>query len=465
MNEFECDGMWWLPSHPDILLPGILTYEPVNGAKLKILGADAFGLADILGIDRKAWKPTYIELFCGNTSKGAATLYNCTLSQMQVADTFRSVTYSPGLVFLGCHLTSKEERLFESISVQFTNLEEWVNIGEWVQTFTDDEKLIQTTRSYSHPKSTIYKTSHCALEISFFLARDQVERFAVQEELRSSITITPSEPMDFYELNRKYIYQIQNLITLGLGTPVLPTAILATSQTIKTSLTKTSNSVQIFYALGHQTTLNTTFRPRQMRFRYTDIQDNFSQYLENWLSNADQLLPVHDLYFGLYYLPTLYGNLEFLMIAQALEVYHRQKYGGKYVSDEEFEKVRAALQDAIPQNLDKAFREKLLTSFNFLNEYSLRKRLKLILDDVLQPYKSDLDRMLFSDSSRDQFIQDFVNARNYFTHYSNGADNPSRLASLTRKARLLMQFCFMVELGFSTDLTSKLFRDKSPEWY
>jgi len=38
-DDFEVQGEWWLPSRPDIKVPGILTFSPEDGAELSLLGS------------------------------------------------------------------------------------------------------------------------------------------------------------------------------------------------------------------------------------------------------------------------------------------------------------------------------------------------------------------------------------------------------------------------------------------
>ncbi|MBD2562801.1 MULTISPECIES: ApeA N-terminal domain 1-containing protein [Nostoc] len=39
MEEFISSGKWWLPSQPQITVPGKLSFSPKSGAKLELIGS------------------------------------------------------------------------------------------------------------------------------------------------------------------------------------------------------------------------------------------------------------------------------------------------------------------------------------------------------------------------------------------------------------------------------------------
>src|SRR5690606_33865056 len=123
--------------------------------------------------------------------------------------------------------------------------------------------------------------------------------------------------------------------------------------------------------------------------------------------------------FGILYIPSMYIHLEFLTLAQAFETYHRRMYGGEYMSQNQFEIVRQTVTQAIPKGLASDHRDSLKNRIKFGYQYSLRKRIKLILTEVLNPYKDIVIRIVGDYS---EFNKKLVDTRNYLTHYTSEPD-------------------------------------------
>ena len=87
--------------------------------------------------------------------------------------------------------------------------------------------------------------------------------------------------------------------------------------------------------------------PYDMLFTFKDISDRFEILLKNWFEKADTLGPVYDLYFGTLYNPRMYLQHQFLSLIQAIEVYHRRKFEGKYLSDDDYEPIYEKFEEFI----------------------------------------------------------------------------------------------------------------------
>jgi hypothetical protein len=122
-------------------------------------------------------------------------------------------------------------------------------------------------------------------------------------------------------------------------------------------------------------------------------------------------------FFGTIYDPSMYRELRFLALSQAIESFHRRIYGGQYVTDKEYEPIRDVLIKAIPDNLDEDFKESLKKGLEHGNEFSLRKRLKGLVN---QFWKNCLEN--FVKNKRD-FIDHIYDTRNYLTHWDKPKKN------------------------------------------
>jgi hypothetical protein len=84
-----------------------------------------------------------------------------------------------------------------------------------------------------------------------------------------------------------------------------------------------------------------------------------------------------------------YATTEFLNLTQAPEALHRRTAEGIYYPRNEYEKIRQSLVEAVPSDLppdrrgDGDFRRKLISSYQYANEYSFRTAVARTMQRVL----------------------------------------------------------------------------------
>jgi len=146
-------------------------------------------------------------------------------------------------------------------------------------------------------------------------------------------------------------------------------------------------------------------------------------------------------------------NYQFLSLVRALESYHRRKFSGRYISDDNFAPIREIFVNAIPKDLNADFRDSLKNKFKYLNEFSLKKR----FDEILGRFESFVNTILGEDRS---LISDITNTRNFLIHYDKSIETKAKkgqeLYWLVQKMRFLLEVCFMSELGMSEELIRNL---------
>lgn len=190
-----------------------------------------------------------------------------------------------------------------------------------------------------------------------------------------------------------------------------------------------------------------------MLFTFKDIQENFELVLNNWFNKNELLKPVYDLYFSTIYNPFTYLNHKFLSLVQALEAYHRKMYGGNYLSDEQYNRITSKIKSVIDEELTGEINNTFKQKLAYLNEYSLRKRLK----NILEIHEETTN--LFIGNKRD-FVNDVVNTRNYLTHFDNKltehAKNGRELYQLTLGLQQILNICLLYELGIPKEQIAEI---------
>ncbi len=175
--------------------------------------------------------------------------------------------------------------------------------------------------------------------------------------------------------------------------------------------------------------------------------------LRKWWLHYAKLEPVVGLY-----LSTLSGRMnqkfvEFLLITQALEAYHRRMIGGEYEGRTTFRGgLLCKLVQAIPSDIDLAYRSRIISGLKYLNEYSLRKRLRTLV-------RRRKNVIAFAFENGDETVNQIVDLRNKFTHYDNAISEVDfvdiNLWRSTARAKVLLDSCLLHELGLSEEAAKK----------
>lgn len=449
IEEFEYMGLWWLPETPEKQICGTLRFTPIEGAVLELM--DSF-------IDAKT-KDRIVspEAIIGHSSYGKdITLYQCRLkSYSGFQESFRA-----DVVFIGAHFQKSEDIKFKSIDVHYSHLDEWTNISGFIdiQYPRDGEVVIK----YKRPEP-IRVSINDDCEISIIIQPEEYpSHHIVQKEVtikqKTYIKIKTSGEKSFEEYE-EIMYQIQNFLSLGVWRePVYPLTIRG--------ITEANKEVEISYELIDIPKVAKTILPMDMLFTFGDIFDRFDVFLRNWFKQAkpSELKPTHDLYFGTLYIPLMYRESHFLSLAQAVESFHRRKYRGKYLSDEDYKKIPGVLVNAIPSAVKKDFKNSMENKLKYSNEFSLRKRLKEIFDE----YQHEIPGVFIK--NKGAFIDKVVDTRNYLTHYDKDlkerAARGNAMFHLTQELKMLLEICLLRELGFVSeeieDRYSKLLRRYRP---
>lgn len=447
IEEFEYTGLWWLPETPEKQICGTLRFTPGEGSVLDLIGSFKGAKTTIV------WGYEEIILGC-LSNKGNVTLYKCrNAGTSYSAPGFQISSFYAGVVFIGAHFQKSEDIKFKSIDVHYSHLDEWTNIpGFDIQGSFDEEVVIK----YKLPEP-IKASINEDCEIYILIRAEGPFHHVIQKEAnikqKTYIRIKTSEEKSFREYE-EMMYQIQNFLSLGVWAPVHPLTI--------EGIAEANEKVEIFYELLDIPKTSKTLLPDNMLFTFKDISDKFDVFLRNWFEQAkpSELKPTHDLYFGTLYLPLMYREHHFLSLAQAIESFHRRKYGGKYLPDEDYKEIHDGLVDAIPDGVKGGFKESLENKLKHGNEFSLRKRLK----EIFNEYQHEIPNVFIK--NKGTFIDKVADTRNYLTHYDK--DLKERAASgidifhLTHELKMLLEVCLMRELGFSSeeieDRSSKILR-------
>jgi hypothetical protein len=481
MDAFEYKGRWWFPQFPDHVVDGIIKFDPVKGGSLETIGETFQGeMVNLFAVQdkdvpfmRHIPQNIIIDAIWGYTERGdAVTLHSCNRTYENISRGYTGANYSVEVIFIGCHFLRSEEIIFNQISIHYSDLEKWLGISGFSGGFnrSTQGKLIGGQINYEQPDRFEVRVNNItiAFDHTLQLAGDSFVDHHTKQF--SFIEITPDEPMHYNDYHSTVIYYLRNFFCLGMGTAVLPLAVSGktTSYSLEeeieeeektTEQEKPSRNVSIFYvARGANLVKKKPIERWYMPFGYSDISDKLELYLCNWFNLAEKIIVVFDLYFSNFYMQSTYINLELLSLAQALETYQREMYGGTYMAPKDYEHIREILVNAIPDEIANDHRESLKNKIKYGNSYALRKRIERICDTVLKAYEPTVKKLV---GDYKLFSKRLAATRNYLTHYSEDAKDNAEIGAtkqyrLLQKMKLLLQLCFLKEIGISPELVDKL---------
>ena len=446
MESFEHNGFWWFPESPENKYPGILSFDPINGGHLElILGkAHEFFARDGSG---------KIDIIHGLVQGSVVTLQGCHFSSGRHSTPgFDEVKMTVDYIYMGNRFNTVEDIVFEELSVSYTYLLHWMsdyshNIFKSVM----GESIHDVNVSYN-PFAPLEISLNDNLNIRFHyetIRDSNITGISLQNEAR--ITITSKEKLLFNEYYRLFNLHLPNFLTLATGLTNYPSS-------IKGTVSDNPRSVSIYYK-----TLGYVDKPRsisdmEMLFSFKDVEENLSTYLPNWVSKSKILWAVYDEYFKFYHQRYIDLKPQFLSFARALEAYHRNQHKGEYLSRKEYKPLKKELIKTI-SNLEttQPHKDRLKGIVEHGYEFSLRKRLKMICNEILDEYKEIVEKLLGDSNS---FVDKVTDTRNYLTHNlkepPENAIPDEKLYYYILKMQFLLRICFLVEMGFPPDEIKRL---------
>jgi hypothetical protein len=365
--------------------------------------------------------------------------------------------------YIGVHFESSDQVKFKSLSVRFHGLDEWF-CKKAIDTLSPSNGSLVATYTQPQPINTIAGDFHID-----FVTLGPNENFNpythinISQEAQINIwSETEKDIEEFFPILRL----LQYFLTLAMTEPTFVTKAIG-----KTEAAKQGEPdhviflpVEIYYPAAGWQTSTSDVHWHEMLFTLPIVEERLEIILNNWVTKAETIRPVYDLYFSTIY-SQIYPEFELLSLAQAIETYHRQVYGGKYQPDDAYMAgLYQILVTAIPEDVSSDFRDSLKKGrLRYANEYSFRKRIFLLENHVAKNMKVNF---LSENKQRVNFADKVADTRNYFTHYSpelkgKAALRGEELRDLRRNLRLILQVCFLEGSGFSfEEITAYLKKSK-----
>lgn len=193
------------------------------------------------------------------------------------------------------------------------------------------------------------------------------------------------------------------LLSFLAGTPMSPDHISA-------KVAETDIAVEVLVAL-REAKYCTHKNIHDFYMLRNDMEADLGSVFARWFELYDSLATASQLALSVLNSKDLWLHVEFLSLMQALEGFHRATMPGLYALEKEYEPIKQALSNAIPQNVASDHKEALKSRIKYGNEISLRKRLDALVGCLPLPLRKHI---LGGDGT---VPRSWVETRNYYTHW------------------------------------------------
>jgi ApeA N-terminal domain 1 len=396
-EQSEYRGYWWHPDDRNDRVAGTLFYSRDDGLHLELMG-----VLDGVGPPRDQ---TEIITLHGDLIEGdAVTLHRVFLtSQLHRWPGMVTQRFRVHYALLGAHIDDAGEHCFPSCSFRLSYLEEWLSYQplrhELPQThpFAMDLSLRTISGEFERVE---YLDADIKQASSFDTQDHRPRSFGIASHSWLVVRPAAPKPLDWY---LGIVSRIRDLMKLCLPQPTYIEEL---------QLIGADNSSII---LGYQQ--SPSARPVDQAKAWPvlpadQLGGRLASTISKWMELYDKANhPLHVFLIALFG-PVAYIDERFLLLAKALEVYHRRKWDSYFMNPDEYNNQLDILKSVIPASFPRDLRHRICTTLQWLNEYPFGKRLQDLDADILQ--RVGLLRL-----PRD-IRRRIVDTRNYLTHYSEG---------------------------------------------
>lgn len=443
---YRLPGEWWLVDRPGTRLFGTLSYEGGGG----IISLELCGT---FWPDESA--PRNIRLIQGLfqdsrevTLRDAGLLEEWTAHGRDGRRVKRTRLYV-NEVIIGLHYDHEEDIRFNALRLHLTDLEEWTS--EWPIGWNHSTNHQTEGATYRHPegRTIAIPSRNIAIGLEYALMQTYGGR-SLAWTMEAWFRISGHNLMHRDELV-EVAESLGQLLTLLIGRAVYPVALAGITDKFVQVIGDPPRETDI----PHEVSLLGAYQDPRERGELDGykilvpknvIENELDTVLNLWFEKRDALGPTIDLLTAaIFRRGRIAPEVSFLMLTQALEAFHRRVVGGTYVGEKTSKDVRRALEHAIPEDLPDAFKQAVREKLKWLNEYSLRMRLKELVGMV------DQEGRRFLRGTEETLISSVVDTRNYLNHYSEKlrkkAVGELDLVPVNVKLRLLATMLVLREIG------------------
>lgn len=443
-------GYWWLPDKPDDRKIG--TLQIIDGGEISL---------DLIGVFNNPIEQTETSVFHfgvdsittyerieGILEDGKfVVLENCydKSSSFRMGRGISKSVIASKFAFIGEAVERIKEKKFSKAIFSFEGLYEWLNSFSGIKAIIkwdkESKKINGGEVHFEIPESLNFELENgVKLSFDILIKRNSTPNFSeVKISQEKSLEIDFQEELELTEIIW-IINKVRNFFCFSIDKRLSIKSVKLFVDDIEGQ----PNYVDLYYKSQVTERNSVNFDVHQMLFHFGDITDNFPLILSNWLKYYEILEPTFNLYFSVIYNnPTL--QTKFLLIAHALELYHRRTSSEKFLNEEQLALLKKLLKEAVKDQEDKTLKD--WVNFKFgpgADEIFLKQRIRRLIE----PFESYFG----TDEEINVFVKTFGDTRNYLTHYGKELEEKAcrgkDLYNLLNKAEALLQLHLLKLIEF-----------------
>jgi hypothetical protein len=454
MESFDFKGFWWLPNNPSEKLAGICSFTPFEGGELELIG-DFTSLTEVDDLVQPL-------LILGTTLKGEITLYNCFLRKKEKRHGGIEVSrYCVNLIFSGIHFCIDSDVKFNSISIHYSCMNEWVNTKTFDFVHSQDGEKHLVYKGWEQlAQASVDSNYRLSIGIGCGQSVELFEKITIDRKV--FLTIESAEEKHYKEYIKTMNY-IRNFLTIGITKPVFPLVMNGfISKDGQTSVVRILGKL----ASPENEIAKSKLSWHEMFYTFRDISEKFEFFVKNWFDKAKDLETVYELYFGILENPdSYYPQQEFLSLIQALESYCQRNLNSEIKRFEKPEIEHLKMVETISAQVSEEYKGWLKSKLKNSNSCSLNAKLMSLLksrsfQEIIKHLKKSENafKIFLDGKSREEFITKIVKIRNNLSHGSGyDEDVYSKDFRLhIQRLKVLVEILLLKELGFDKETIGTL---------
>lgn len=452
MEGFEHEGIFWDCKNPDLKLVGRVSFDPLEGAALKIVGTFS-NIADAV----KPGPPDAKRIH-GVADRTLMTLLGC----QSVSTSFESPgvireEYRVSFVLSGVHLGADDDLTFDEVSASYDQLARWIHrTGFQFKLETPTPELANISKigvEYIVQPEEVEQVDDLELKITltWSTGSDGLTRFHIAQQTHLSLKYPELRGLDDILADTN---GFQDLITLAADAPTVPVEISLwrTGLTREIALGQIApQEIKLFIAnAAEQMRQEKPQQPERMFFMFDHIGG--LKTLGRWVDVSRRYRIVLGSLLTIRYSARLYEENRYSNVISAAETFHRLRFPNYIMPATDFKSYRRKLVKVVKLAVGRKAADWLMSQLLYSNEPRLRQRL-----EVMASYAGDGFTAIVGDVHVWSAV--VVMLRNRLTHHDAGRDIKGALEDLhflTDSIYLLVMMCLLRECRVPDDVLENI---------
>jgi Apea-like HEPN/ApeA N-terminal domain 1 len=353
-----------------------------------------------------------------------------------------------------------DELEFETLLVSYSHLHDWVRKSALHISSFDPEKESTVSLDKSHLITSAEVGSYVisiGIGVNASFSGSPPAAADLRQDTYFQVKQKEGELISFPELLRLQS-RINNFLSLTSNMPFFPLTIDALAPV---DGERPAQTRVLFEPV--RTSPKKASSAKQMLFTYDSVANVFQDSLARVIED-ENMQTLYTQFFAEFHNPSTFVENRFMAVIRAIEVFHRRVFEKSYyVPEAEYKGgLRKDLEKVVNSaDIETNFRKSLIKKLEYGYQYSLRTRLKELLNEYGSEFLS-----LFVDKKKSVFIGDVVSTRNWLTHFDENdrkaavTDN-EELAYLSGRLEILLTILLLNYIGISKDDIAEAIRRHS----